>query len=709
MVEIVNTDTEQNDSCYSIDKRNKSVQFKCKSANEFRNDCITKLFEANGPFAKNESNSEVGQLKISGCSNKIIIFLYEKFKNVNSLDISNIGLNSLDVAAYNFYYHHYLSTLNMSYNEMSTFHMDLPSALEVLDISNNRIETISSPDLIINDRLKKLTILNLKNNLISIDCDFLPILLSSITTHYTLDVINKIDFRCRGFGNISITMDIGDEVVCKIVGNKRGMSLDKKWFKKLRAFKFEDNGRVNTERKTWANKDKTAALINLFGPSLEHLELAGVEIGEINGMKFQEFDQLKNLLLTNTGLNSFTLSDIKNIAKLESLDISGNNLKQIGNVTLISRATNLKKLCVQENQIANVAELIKYLGPSMEYLDLSNNFFGGKAMQNILKNQMINLKVLKLKRVNLPSFDFDTIGHLAGSLVVLYISENDLSKIDSIEMLKNFEYLSKLYVNDNKLANIVEFLRNLPPALIDLDIAGNYVGEITSDMFLTSTKLNFLNLSRTNLINFSIQIIEKLTSLRSLDISGNNLKRVDFRFSSKEKSRLSNLYLNMNNLTELDTLSPIEFSALFLLQIEKNRFACKYLDGFESKWNKTRKYTRIYRDGCLVKTVEIGNDHVFLSVVISTFVFVAVAVTAITGFLVYRLMRSNENKVQEKLMYNKTEPVIENNTNYDPNDHIYEEIEGIPGPYDQLRFVNSPMPLSKHTLNHYDNASVLRR
>lgn len=37
------------------------------------------------------------------------------------------------------------------------------------------------------------------------------------------------------------------------------------------------------------------------------------------------------------------------------------------------------------------------------------------------------------------------------------------------------------------------------------------------------------------------------------------------------------------------------------------------------------------------------------------------------------------------------------------------DIPDIPIVYDRLRFDDDPMPLSKHTLQHYDNASVLRR
>lgn len=55
------------------------------------------------------------------------------------------------------------------------------------------------------------------------------------------------------------------------------------------------------------------------------------------------------------------------------------------------------------------------------------------------------------------------------------------------------------------------------------------------------------------------------------------------------------------------------------------------------------------------------------------------------------------------------------------NDHIYEEIKEGPAAYDQLRFdfkptpaprpiqIPKPMPFSQNTLDHYDNAKLLRR
>ncbi|XP_055303224.1 protein artichoke-like [Sitodiplosis mosellana] len=620
--------------------------------------------------------------------------LTSKMPNVTVVDISHNDLEDLQL--YNFWYNHKLTTLNISHNKLLTFYTWLPVNLRELDISNNRIKSISYG---IFNGLNQFKVLNITNNPVRMNYNFLRILLSSFVTHTTMELVDEVELR-RGemFDDIEITIDIEDEIIFRIVRRENELIQSKRWFKHLHVFIFEYNKRDNTK-----------ALINLLGSSIRHVELTGSYVGEIDADKFEEFCHLKTLILSNTGLVSFSLRHITHITKLEFLDVSDNKLEEIGKSTFFSDADNLKKLCMQGNHITNMKKVLESLAPSMEYLNL--------------------------KEMNLTNFDFVSIEHL-DQLKELDISSNNLQRMYSMPILRNFYKLSKFLASDNNLENGGNLIQNLPSALVELDMSGNYVGEITANMFFTLRELQFLHLSRTNLTSFTFGAIEYLTKLYWLDISKNGLRKVNFALSSKDsKCRLNWLRLDENALTELDTLLPEQFPALGTLGITKNRFSCTYLEKFKTPWIQSRKFIIDFFDqGCFKQTDKIptGDDkssNVALYAV-PFGVLMIIVVAAIVVYLILRRRRSKRSEVQTTVVYNQNGPAnkfgfvndamattSKLNVKEDPTDHIYEEIKENPIAYDQLRFNSNlkrmpipiPMPFAQHTLNHYDNARLLRR
>ena len=109
--------------------------------------------------------------------------------------------------------------------------------------------------------------------------------------------------------------------------------------------------------------------------------------------------------------------------------------------------------------------------------------------------------------------------------------------------------------------------------------------------------------------------------------------------------------------------------------------------------------------------------------VVPTAVLIIVIVAVIVVVLVLRRRRTKRNGAQTNVIYKPTELAnklefgndamattsVLNATNDSTDDHIYEEIKERPVIYDRLRHDTGPMPLSQHTLNHYDNPTVLKR
>lgn len=539
-VTIVNTDAKQISDCYSIDNHTQSIEFICKTTNEIElrniseaNECISRLFDENGLFASEKYRNEIKQLKINGCKNDFDHWRFSKFKNVNVIDIShanlysleyfqtvyrnlqvlNASFNQLSVIPSHFYLkmpqikvfdishnslmydygqdfsnYHKLTILNLSHNEMSTIYKQLPSNLLELDISNNRLKSINFEAFY---GLNTFHTLNIMNNPMAIDCDFLQILLLPFTTLYSLDNVNAIHFQCLVEFDLKLSIDIADDVRFEILDQKIQIRRRKSWFKQLRELRIGYNVQGDVK-----------PIINLLGSSVERLHLSGIQIGEIDINPFREFNHLIELRLSNAGLSSFNLSHINNISNLEVLDISGNNLKEIQGVTFLSKAINLKQLHLQDNQITNIKGLINHLG-------------------------------------------------------------------SSVNMLK---------------------------------ISGNYVGEITSNTFSTCNKLEYLHMCATNLTRFDFSSIEYLTNLKVLEICNNNFEFANFTIPSNEFTQMEYLDLNMNKLTELDTLSPVQFPGIVVLKISHNRFNCSYSKLFKLRWRKLHAYMNLVMDGCLNET-----------------------------------------------------------------------------------------------------------
>lgn len=82
--------------------------------------------------------------------------------------------------------------------------------------------------------------------------------------------------------------------------------------------------------------ENPAKFLHCLSPALEKLRLHGRFIGKLDSNTFSRFINLSYLDLSDTHLTDFDLSILENFNQLQLLDVSQNNLKSIGNVTLLN-------------------------------------------------------------------------------------------------------------------------------------------------------------------------------------------------------------------------------------------------------------------------------------------------------------------------------------------------------------------------------------
>ena len=252
---------------------------------------------------------------------------------------------------------------------------------------------------------------------------------------------------------------------------------------------------------------------------------------EINGNK-------ENLVLKNKGLDDTALKIISKIGllNLKILDISFNKIKNIGyfehffsglleeliandnkieDIEVLEEMDlgNLKKLYLQNNIIKNVASLVKVNMPILELLRIDGN--------NDLEPSMKEMQEL--------------IKKYEKRIIQIVQNLDDFNKKYGLKLKKNSKILE---INGNTKGNIIlEDLYILLPEeneIIELRLIECKIDDISYISRISMPKLEKIDLSFNRIIH-----IEPLCNLR--------------------KNKLSSLYLNDNNISDISPLKKIKF------------------------------------------------------------------------------------------------------------------------------------------------------
>ena len=176
-------------------------------------------------------------------------------------------------------------------------------------------------------------------------------------------------------------------------------------------------------------------------PTLEELNLNGNNIKDISDLTC--LSGLRNLILSRNNLRD--LSPLAKMTNLEYLNLYWN--KKIEDFTPIGNLTNLTKLDLSELPIDDISFLEKLT--NLEDLDLYHINHSEKKISNL--SPLANLK--KLQVLNASENEIENIKPLVGltELVTLNLNEN---KIKSIKPLKNLKKLEDLRLEKNEVKDI---------------------------------------------------------------------------------------------------------------------------------------------------------------------------------------------------------------------------------------------------------------
>lgn len=326
-----------------------------------------------------------------------------------------------------------------------------------------------------------------------------------------------------------------------------------------------------------------------YRPNGEHSDLEmrfiSCELFEVPKGLFIYYSTISKLEIQRGKLEEIGYKRFENAKNLQHLDLSRNNIKNL--IDGQFAGSMLTYLCLAYNEIDSIPYLLFDDLYNLNEIDLSNNKIEGIhfSIKNIsstlkilnLRNNKINFisqfwmsQIIYLKYLDISGNELEYLMSSNTILETIYLEHNKLIEFRSI----GHGNLKILNLSFNKLTKfIVEDIDKLK----SLDLSFN---QLTDFEKITSFNLNYLSLQFTGMKQADFQIFKKLKDLKAIDISNNNLQKLDLTdFKGNEK--ILRFYLNGNNLTETNYEIIHEiFPHLRLFHIYDNNWNCSYLENF---------------------------------------------------------------------------------------------------------------------------------
>ncbi|CAK1579585.1 unnamed protein product [Parnassius mnemosyne] len=286
---------------------------------------------------------------------------------------------------------------------------------------------------------------------------------------------------------------------------------------------------------------------------LRLLDLTGNEITDISGDNWRGLENtLHTLILADNSITTLPLDAFSGLPMLEILDLRGNHLPVIDSGVFRDGMNRLNKLILSDNQLSYIP--YEELAPlrQLRYLDLSNNMIKQVPPNHDLDGVTLSLDTLKLDNnligtlmpgafksfniLNSTSLDGNPIFSLRedafrnAKIKTLSLRDCSISDLSPASFAGLESSLQSLDLSENNLTILSRFMLNKLDSLRSLNLREN---KVDTNMLTTNDpseynpasfnhfqyKLFFLDISGSSSLETSLQDIRKMRSLRYLAVS----------------------------------------------------------------------------------------------------------------------------------------------------------------------------------------------
>ena len=494
-------------------------------------------FNFSGNIINEKLANEISHF-LSHCTNMKVL-------DLSCTDLQNSGcieiLSRLDIFS--------LTTFNISGNNITTHAADAIAVLlskndelEELDLSCNNLQESGIRNILDSINILNLSILNISNNHITNDLKYIGYILTPATKLVELD-LSYNSLNAESMQNILYEMKNIFANLVKL--NVSGCVISAEVTEALGDVLLE-----NTELKELNLSDN-----NLHGEGIKNI-FNGLKISTLikfnishNNITYLVADYIACFLSRNT--------------KLEELDLSHNNLKAAGAIKICGIGlTNLSTFNISHNGIKARAadEIAAFLSDNtkLQIVDLSCNSY------MIILKVLLHTPALSSLKINDCNVIDESTDKLANVLLLntllqeIDLSYNSLSKVDLLSILKGMKNISSLVkINGSHNKIIDEAADELAKILFhntslqELDLSYNNLSKLDSLRILKGMKnistLIIINVSYNEIIdeaaNELANVLLQNTSLQEINLSCNNLSKLDSLRILKGMKNISTLII----------------------------------------------------------------------------------------------------------------------------------------------------------------------
>ncbi|XP_055926756.1 toll-like receptor Tollo [Argiope bruennichi] len=333
---------------------------------------------------------------------------------------------------------------------------------------------------------------------------------------------------------------------------------------------------VNSKPNSRFNDDLDDLVNNTFGllKNLRELEIEDCTLTSIPPLAFNGVSQLKNLTIRSRnyrhGKTSLQLSaeTFSQLQLLEHLDIGENNINHLPQ-TLLCPLRRLETLNLTLNNLSDISSVGLSAGSrdnvlclvDVQRVRLSHNRI--KVLTSKGFAAVNQLKELRLDHNSISRAEESAL-HGLDKLRFLDLSSNQIVALPPL-VLRNCEELVELYLQNNSISVLPPGLFTGLQQLQILDLSHNEITShwLGSDTFADLIRMTTMDVSYNRLTQIDSTIFRSQYSLEVLHLDHNEIEVIsDHAFSSLYK--LHTLVLNNNRLTRV---TPTMFSGLYVLNM----------------------------------------------------------------------------------------------------------------------------------------------